>query len=336
MSSGLPSPHTGDASNASTMPSTAPHGSSFSVPVTLVNTHGPDATMSLCNTALASVTTATARVSAEEWASRLSSATEYAKSSLYGNEFLLEWVWNYGELEKYLCVEKGDTVMGPRYISRYRCVQMIAFLGLCPEQEFSCKAQGQWYSMAKWSRTKAREPTFRQFGRTLALLVLEVQGFYTRRLGLEYDPTRAGRNRGMRSRVTGMLRKNQRKTYWNTSIGYTTQRNLRHMKPMFMQKSLRLSNDGHRSQRCDRTSRTRPPPTPSQRSKPCRTTLQWNCYQLSTRTSQGTLQQRRWILILVLRGDLHVPPVSPADEPDVIHQIAHTLVWFNDPKAQDA
>lgn len=55
---------------------------------------------------------------------------------------------------------------------------MIRFLQLCDEHGFSCEVQQRWLRMANAQDFKKSGSVFKQMGRTVALLVLEIQNFF--------------------------------------------------------------------------------------------------------------------------------------------------------------
>lgn len=92
-----------------------------------------------------------------------------------------EWTWARAT-SVYYCVREKDTCVeiANLFISQPRCLQMIRFLQLCNEQEFPCEPQREWLRMATREDFDGKAMPFRQFGRTLTMLILEIQSFYTR------------------------------------------------------------------------------------------------------------------------------------------------------------
>lgn len=93
-----------------------------------------------------------------------------------------EWIWKYSENEVYYCVRERDTFSNVAVlsISLFRCVRMVNFLQLCDEQDSSHESRQRWLYMTHPDIFQQHWSIFQQYGRTLACLVLEVQGFFTR------------------------------------------------------------------------------------------------------------------------------------------------------------
>lgn len=128
-----------------------------------------------------------------------SKATKYVRKRSGG-----EWIWEDGPTSIYYCVRQKDIWSDTRHrhfsITQSRCLQMVRFLQLCNEQKFPCKAQTQWLRMASREDFFSRAALFEQFGRTLAMLILEIQSFFVRhpeKVPRAYISRRRGRPRGI-------------------------------------------------------------------------------------------------------------------------------------------
>lgn len=129
---------------------------------------------------------ATTQILGDIWRHRLATA-ERLILPFFGTKYVrkdceADWIWDYLPSSKFYCVREKDTGdhLPGMFFSQSRCLRMVRFLQLCSEQAFPCDAQRRWLRMATSPAFDGNTALFKQFSRTLAMLVLQTQSFDAR------------------------------------------------------------------------------------------------------------------------------------------------------------